>query len=210
MLGYPVNYIVEYHFSVTFPITVTSRLNFTNGIYAGTFTATARLFSSASLTIYKQRFNVVYTPYTITSSSFYMDAAASSTLGKLYKGAETYFQIYHVPIFNTPDNGFVRFIFFNGIQLGQLPFCTSGDFAAYVAEVGLVCTIESPTSLRLSNIVGLVGGNGYTLRVRLATQLTTGTSVNPQVTIQDHYSVTADPSIVNQVNTISLSPGENN
>lgn len=115
-----------------------------------------------------------------------------------------------MPIFNTPDNGFVRFIFSNGIQLGQNPFCTSGDFAPFVAEVGLVCTIESPTSLRLSNIVGLTAGSGYTLRVRLATQLATGTSVNPQVTIQDHYSVTADPSIVNQVNTISLSPGRTN
>lgn len=112
MLGYPLNYIVEYSYSGSFGTSVSSKLNFTNGVYSGTFTATARLFSSASITIYKQQFNVVYTPYTISSYSFWMDTATNPYL---YKGSETYFYIDHTPVYNTSNNGFVRYIFSNGI-----------------------------------------------------------------------------------------------
>lgn len=209
MLGYPLNYIVEYSYSGSFGATVNSQLNFTNGVYSGTFTATARLFSSSSITIYKQQFNVVYTPYTIPGGSygFWMD---TGTNPYLFKGSETYFYIDHTPTYNTPDNGFVRYIFANGIQLGANPFCSSSNFVPFVTEVGLVCTLESSTSLRVSNIRGLSSGSNYRLRVRLSTLLSTSSSVNPQVTIQDHYTVFADPSIVNRVNTISLSPAQTN
>lgn len=70
--------------------------------------------------------------------------------------------------------------------------------------------MESSTSLKISNIRGLVANNLYRVRVRLSTLLTTTSSISPKVTIQDHYSVAADPSIVNQVNTINLSPGQTN
>jgi hypothetical protein len=62
----------------------------------------------------------------------------------------------------------------------------------------------------VSNIAGLVAGNNYQIRVRLSTLLTAGTSVTPQVTVQDHYSIAADPSIVNQVNNQVLSPARTN
>jgi hypothetical protein len=64
-LGYPANYIIEYSHS-SFTTNVNSVLNFTNGVYAGTFTGNVRLFSDAGLTLYKENFNVVYNPYTIT------------------------------------------------------------------------------------------------------------------------------------------------
>jgi hypothetical protein len=97
MLGYPLNYIVEYSYLGSFGTAVSSKLNFTNGVYAGTFTGTARLFSAASTTIYKQRFNVVYTPYTIPAISygFWMDTGTNLYL---YKGSETYFYIDHTPV----------------------------------------------------------------------------------------------------------------
>jgi hypothetical protein len=79
-----------------------------------------------------------------------------------------------------------------------------------VTELGLICTIESSTTLKVSNIQGLIAGNLYRVRVRLSTLLTTTSSVSPKVTIQDHYSVAADPSIVNQVNTITLNPAQTN
>jgi hypothetical protein len=129
MLGYPLNYIIEYSHLGNFTTSVNSVLNFTNGAYAGTFAGSARLFSSSSVTIYKQQFNVVYTPYTITSYDFYMDTA---TMDTLYKGSETYFYIDHIPIFNTPNNGFVRYIFSNQIQLGVNSFCTSPNFVPLV------------------------------------------------------------------------------
>ncbi len=84
MLGYPVNYIVEYSYRGSFGTSVSSKLNFTNGVYAGTFTATARLFSSASITVYKQQFNVVYNPYTMISYNYFMDTGTSPYL---YKGS---------------------------------------------------------------------------------------------------------------------------
>jgi hypothetical protein len=129
MLGYPLNYIIEYSHLGNFTTSVNSVLNFTNGVYAGTFVGSARLFSSSSITIYKQKFNVVYTPYTITSYDFYMDTA---TMGTLYKGSETYFYIDHIPTYNTSNNGFVRYIFSNQIQLGVNSFCTSPDYVPLV------------------------------------------------------------------------------
>lgn len=58
--------------------------------------------------------------------------------------------------------------------------------------------------------MGLLSTNNYRLRVRLRTLLTTTSSVSPQLTIQDHYTVFADPSIVNQVNNIPLNPAQTN
>lgn len=65
MLGYPSNYIVEYKNSGSFTTSVSSTLSITNGVYSGTFQAYAQLYSSSSITIYKQNFNVVFTPYAI-------------------------------------------------------------------------------------------------------------------------------------------------
>jgi hypothetical protein len=86
MLGYPSNYIVEYSHLGTFPTAVSSTVNFTNGVYSGTFFATAQLYNSASITIYKQKFNVVYTPYAITGGNygFWMD---TTEMSYLYKGS---------------------------------------------------------------------------------------------------------------------------
>ena len=139
MLGYPSNYIVEYRYSGNFPTAVSSTLNFVNGVYSGTFSAYAQLYSSSSITIYKQNFNVVYTTYAITSGNagLWMDTGTMSTL---YKGSETYYYVDHYPTYNTPNNGFIRLIFGNNFQLGQFPYCQSGDLTPFVAEVGLVCT----------------------------------------------------------------------
>jgi hypothetical protein len=82
MLGYPLNYIVEYSYLGSFGTAVSSKLNFTNGVYSGTFTATARLFSSASITIYKQQFNVVYNPNAIVSYGYWMDTGTNPYLFK--------------------------------------------------------------------------------------------------------------------------------
>jgi len=86
MLGYPVNYIVEYSYLGTFGTSVSSILNFTNGVYSGTFPATVRIFSSGSVTLMKNSFNIVYTPYSIVSgnASFSMVNTITSTL---YKGS---------------------------------------------------------------------------------------------------------------------------
>lgn len=209
MLGYPSNYIVEYSYLGTYPTAVSSVLNFTNGVYSGTFTATAQLFSSASLTIYKQNFNVIYTAYAITTGNagFWLD---SSTMSTLYKGSDEYYYVDHYATFGTPDNGFIRLIFGSGIQLGQTTFCSSGELVPLVTELGLVCTTESTSSLKISNIKGLAAGSFYRIRVRLATLLSTTSSVNPTVTIQNHYSIAADPSIVNSITSYVLNPSYTN
>ncbi len=86
MLGYPSNYIVEYRYSGNFPTSVASVLNITNGVYSGTFVGTAQLYSSGSVTVYKQNFNVVYNPYPITGGNarIWMD---TGTIDTLYKGS---------------------------------------------------------------------------------------------------------------------------
>lgn len=87
MLGYPVNYIVEYKNSVNFTSTsISSIINITSGKYAGTFEVKARVFS-AQTTIMKKSFNIVYNPYTIINNlQFYKDGSY-----ELYKGSLTYY-----------------------------------------------------------------------------------------------------------------------
>ena len=81
-LGYPVNTVVEYSYLGSFATSVSSVINMTNGKYSGTFTAVARVFSSSYVTIMKNSFNVVYTPYTITSFSFAKEGSTT-----IYKGS---------------------------------------------------------------------------------------------------------------------------
>lgn len=128
----------------------------------------------------------------------------------LYKGVETYFYVSFIGLISTPANGFIRLIFSNGVQLGANPYCTSSSIGYYVNQVGLVCTSESAYSLKISNIVGISTSSNYTFRVRLSTLLTTGSTCQPTVTIQVHYSVGADPSIVTQINSLSLNTNQNN
>jgi hypothetical protein len=110
----------------------------TNGVYSGTFTATVRAFSSTGSTILKKTFNVVYSPYTISSASFWFD---TTNINTLYKGAESYFYVDFYAITSTPAGGFIRLIFGTGAQLGLNPYCISSNFAYLVSELGLICTI---------------------------------------------------------------------
>jgi hypothetical protein len=209
MLGYPVNYIVEYTYLAAFATGVSSIINITNGVYSGTFTGRTRIFSSAGLTLFKRTFSIVYTPYTLANvnTSFWMD---TNTNLYLYKGAETYFYVSFIGFTNTPSNGFIRLIFSSSVQLSANPYCTSSSIGYFVNEVGLVCTSESAYSLKISNIVGMVSGSNYTIRVRLSTLLNSSGTVTPTVTIQIHYAVAADPSIVNQINSLSLNAATTN
>lgn len=47
-LGYPVNWIIEYHPTGTFSTTISSSFTRTNGNYAGNFAGVARVFNSNS------------------------------------------------------------------------------------------------------------------------------------------------------------------
>lgn len=71
-------------------------------------------------------------------------------------------------------------------------------------ERGLLCKIESTSTLKIYNILGLSAGSYYNIKVRIFSQLTTGANVQPTVTIQTHYSILADPSIVDQINNKAL------
>jgi hypothetical protein len=59
--------------------------------------------------------------------------------------------------------------------------------------------------MKVSNIGALAAGGYYKIKIRISTLLTTGTTVRPTVTIQTHYSTAADPSIVDQINSMLLS-----
>jgi hypothetical protein len=61
---------------------VNSIINITNGIYSGTFTGVARIMSSASVTLLKKNFNIVYIPYNIGTALFTYDNATLT-----YKGS---------------------------------------------------------------------------------------------------------------------------
>lgn len=103
-LGYPVNHVVEYHQTGSFPTSISSKINITNGVYSGSFTGVARVFTSSYVTILKSSFTVTYVPYTITTATF----AKAET--NIYKGQQIYYTLDFTPIRSTPDNGFVRLI----------------------------------------------------------------------------------------------------
>ena len=75
MLGYPVQYVIEYTYLTQFATSVVSKINITNGVYGGTFTGTARIFNDNYVTIMKQNFDIVYSPYTMSSTyvDFWLD-----------------------------------------------------------------------------------------------------------------------------------------
>jgi hypothetical protein len=45
-LGYPLNWIIEYHSTANFPTSITSIITTTNGKYADTFTGLVRVFGT--------------------------------------------------------------------------------------------------------------------------------------------------------------------
>lgn len=198
-LGYPVNWIIEYSYLGSFSASVSSVINMTSGKYSGTFSGQAKVYSSSSLTLMKTNFNVVYTPRTITSAAFYSDGAYP-----IYKGSELYYYVDFYPITSTPDGGFIRLSFGNYGTVGQNPYCTSSQLQVLVSELGLLCTVESSTSLKIYNIRGLTAGSYYRIVVRLSSSLSSGSNFRPTVTIQTHYSINADPSIVDTINNLNL------
>lgn len=203
-LGYPINQIVEYSQTGTFATSVNSILNFTNGVYSGTFNAVARVFTTASLTIIKTSFTLTYTPYTISSISFYN---SDSTI---YKANEHYYTLDFYPIRSTPNDGFIRLILANLGKFSSSAFCYSAQLTPLVSELGILCTVESATSLKIYNIRGLTAGNLVRIKLRIYSDLTSGSTFRPQITVQTHYSIAADPSIVDQYNTYSLNSNMNN
>lgn len=87
----------------------------TNGIYSGTFDGVSRVFLSTSLTLYKSTFQTTYIPRAITNAYFYKDTGSDNTY--VYKGSIIYYHVYFYPITSTPDNGFIRLTFGNGVKL---------------------------------------------------------------------------------------------
>jgi hypothetical protein len=164
----------------------------TNGIYAGSYAGLARAYSSASLTIYKSTFNVVYSPNTIATAYFYKES------NLIYKGADVYYSLYFDAIKSTPANGFIRLTFGSGVTLSTQPYCSS-SISLLVPEHGLLCVNEnSNTVLKIYNINGLNAGTRYTFMVRLKSDLTTGGTIRPTVTIRTYYSINVDYSVVDE------------
>jgi hypothetical protein len=59
--------------------------------------------------------------------------------------------------------------------------------------------------LKVYNLAALTTSNQYMIRVRILSSLTSGANFQPSVVIQTHYTINADPSIVDQSNSFSLS-----
>ena len=130
--AYPVNWIIEYDDS--FPTSITSSLSITNGIYSGSFEGTGRVFLSNMLTIYKSTFQTTYIPRAMTRAYFWKE-----TFNSLYKGTEVYYELYFRPITATPNNGFIRLHFSNGVTLSPSPYCVSSQLGLYDSRIGLLC-----------------------------------------------------------------------
>lgn len=113
-----------------------------------------------------------------------------------------YYSLYFDAVTNTPDNGFIRLIFGNGVHVSPEPFCESSQLPLYHSDLGLLCENEnSDTTLKIYNIDGLNAGSRYYIKVRLTSDLSTGGSITPTVTIQTYYTIDVDYSIIDEVTT---------
>ena len=83
--------------------------------------------------------------------------------------------------------------------LSPQPYCSSSQLSLYESNKGLLCENEnSDTTLKIYNINGLNSGSRYYIQVRLLTELSTGGTVAPQVTIETYYTVDVDYSVVDR------------
>ena len=121
-----------------------------------------------------------------------------------------YYTLDFTPIKTTPDDGFIRLILSNYGKFGLSPYCSSTHLTPLVTALGILCTVENPTTLKVYNIKGLTAGSLVRIGLRIFSDLTSGSSFRPQVTIQTHYSVNADPSIVDLLNNHNLNNNEVN
>ena len=209
----PANWIVEYPWSSTFGSNTFSAavssvipVNTTyNGRYAGTFTFYAYAYRSGRL-IKKNSFTVTYTSTPMTVYQFYLSGEVTTAI---YKGVEQYYMVRFRPITTTPDNGFVRFIFGGGSQPGALAWCNSAQLTGYSA-IGVQCTVESTTTIKIYNILSLAAGTDYYVEVRLANSLSSGTTITPTVTVQTYYSLSVDTSIVDSITITHSNAGMSN
>lgn len=212
--GYPMNWIVEYPNSATFTASTFSTSissvipnnTIANGRYAGTFTFYAYAYRSGRL-VAKKSFTVTYTSIPMTSYQFYLSSGES--ISYIYKNVEQYYLVAFTSITTTPANGFIRFIFGGSIQLGTNPWCSSSQLAGYTA-IGVQCTIESSSTLKIYNIAGLAAGTNYIVEVRLATSLSSGSTISPTVTVQTYYSLSVDTSIVDSITMTHTNAGMSN
>lgn len=128
----------------------------------------------------------------------------------LYKGADVYYSIYFDAIAPTQANSMIRFTFGSGVTLSSQPYCSS-SIGLYVAEHGLRCVNEvSNTVLKIYNLAALSAGSRYTFTVRLKSDLTTGSTIRPTVTIRTYYSYNVDYSVIDQKVNHLLAVTENN
>jgi hypothetical protein len=72
-LGYPLNWIVEYHSTGHFSTSITSVFTTTNGIYADTFTGLVRVFGNDMSIIYKSAYTYIYTPNGLNNYEFWLE-----------------------------------------------------------------------------------------------------------------------------------------
>ena len=80
----------------------------------------------------------------------------------------------------------------------------------YVVGLGILCTVENPTTLKIYYINGLTAGNVATFRLRIYSDLASGANFQPTITVQTHYSVNADPSIVDLLSNHPMSTNPTN
>jgi len=132
-LGYPVNWIIEYHPSNSFSTTISSSFSRTNGVYAGNFAGMVRVFNSDSLTIKKSSYTIDYTYQALDGGQTQFTRTET-----VYKASETYFNVRFRPLSAIPANGFVRFTFASGVELGNEPYCST-TMAAYDTQLGVQC-----------------------------------------------------------------------
>jgi hypothetical protein len=213
-LGYPVNWIIEYKQSGNFSTSIASSIYLVNGVYADTFSGKVRVFRLVSSTIltvqtknimtslYKATFTYSYTPSTPTSTIFQLN---DITFTSFYKNMEQYYLITFYPATTLPSNGFIRLTLSSEMKFAPVPYCYPTNLPLFDANLGLQCTLEdSRSTLKIFNIGSLGAGNLMQIRVRIATELTSASSISPTVRIRTFRTLSIDTSLVDQKTSLVL------
>jgi hypothetical protein len=134
-LGYPLNWIIEYHSAANFPTSITSVITTTNGIYADTFTGLVRVFGTDMSIIYKSSYTYIYTPNGLNNYEFWLEETW------LYKGMEEYYNVYFRPDTTLPSDCFIRLTLASGFKFGVTPYCSSSQLGLKDSKIGLLCSL---------------------------------------------------------------------
>jgi hypothetical protein len=126
-------------------------------------------------------------------------------MGPIYGGLPQWYSISFINT-NTTLSGypFIRFILDNGLSFNDPPSCNSTTILPF-NESGLICILEGPQTIRVSNIMPLAPIASYNIWFKMnTTDPIANYSITPTATIRINHNNSVDQSLVSNYEDVNL------